>query len=134
MVNKLNQTPLYIAVENGHSDCVKLLIKYGAKVNFAAKTGLMPLHVAAQNGDNACIAAILSEKTAWIDPLDLDKNTPLHLAAQNGHLASVRLLITQGANVLAVNRFGKTAAYLALQNGHKLCHRELECYLNNSDV
>ena len=126
LADKLGRTPLYIAVVNGHGDCVQLLIDYGAKVNIKDELGLMPLHIAARNGDNNCISAILSVRTALVNPLDADKNTPLHLAAQNGHLSSVRLLVNQGADIKALNKFGRTPAYLALQSGHELCYKELE--------
>ena len=45
---KSNQgsTPLHIAVDNGHIELVKILIKNGAQVNIQNEHGIRPLHIA----------------------------------------------------------------------------------------
>jgi len=38
-----------------------------------------------------------------------ERNTPLHLAAKNGHYLIVKFLMEMNANILLMNRAGKTA-------------------------
>ena len=43
-------TPLYLAAQDGHTECVRLLLKYGADVNALTKVVpiALPLHPATQ--------------------------------------------------------------------------------------
>tara|TARA_R110002050_G_scaffold118733_4_gene236272 strand:+ start:263 stop:514 length:252 start_codon:yes stop_codon:yes gene_type:complete len=43
-----------------------------------------------------------------VNDADYDKRTALHLAASEGKLDTVKYLISMGANVNAVDRFGNT--------------------------
>ena len=42
-------TPLYLAVQEGHTDCVKLLLEHGANVNALTTDPVaLPLHAAVE--------------------------------------------------------------------------------------
>ena len=43
-------SPLSMASQEGHIDCVKLLIEHGAKAGTRSNTGETPLYLAAGNG------------------------------------------------------------------------------------
>ncbi|MHC4533998.1 MAG: serine hydrolase [Planctomycetota bacterium] len=51
------------------------------------------------------------------DP-SIRKESPLHLAAYFGQIAIVKLLLVKGTDVEALNRNGRTALGLAIENGH----------------
>lgn len=49
---------------------------------------------------------------------DYDRRTPLHLACATGSLTSVRKLVWNSADVNAIDRFGYSPLFEALQHGH----------------
>jgi ankyrin repeat protein len=62
----LGRTPLHAASENGHLECVKLLIEYGALINQLTTSGATPLVVAVQKA-NLKIVKVLIECGAMVD-------------------------------------------------------------------
>jgi len=48
-----------------------------------------------------------------VNAVDHEGNTPLHCAASRGDTESVLYLVSKGADVMAVNREGKTTADMA---------------------
>lgn len=80
----------------------------------------------AKRGNAARIAATLDaealdleQASVILGALDLaNGNTALMLAARGGHLQCCELLLQRGANCGAKNRYGKTAATLASNEGH----------------
>jgi hypothetical protein len=48
-----------------------------------------------------------------------DGRNPLHIASEHGHTENVRLLVDQGANLLARDHLGLTAMDLAEKSEHK---------------
>ena len=59
-------TPLYIACQNGHEACARLLLDRDAKVDLARQDGATPLIMACQNSHEAC-ARLLLERGANTD-------------------------------------------------------------------
>ena len=81
-----------------------------------------PLHEAARAGRAKVIEVIAKSKPDLISELvadeDEDSNQPLHLAAEGGHFNSAQLLLSNGANVSAINGLKLTSLHLAANNGH----------------
>ena len=57
----------------------------------------------------------LSLRGARINRRDKDNYTPLLLAATYGHVETVELLLQKGADYTAVDKYDKTAIYLAAE-------------------
>lgn len=56
-----------------------------------------------------------------MDCCDYDKRTALMLAASRGHHDTLELLLGEGAESDAVDAFGNTAIWEAVQGGHDDC-------------
>ncbi|KFQ68169.1 Ankyrin repeat and SOCS box protein 3 [Phaethon lepturus] len=114
-------TALFLAVENGHADIVKLLLQHGANVKGPHSwSGWNSLHQASFQGCTE-IMKILLEKGASKECKDDFGITPLFVAAQYGKLESLRLLVSHGADVNCQAKDRATPLLIAAQEGHAKC-------------
>ena len=126
-IKKLLVTPLLVAVQNGHIDCVRLLLKYGADIegrgdievaaggypNPDLYEGYTPLLVAAASG-NIGILRCLLENGADINAvtaINVKGYTPLMISAHYEQFGAVTFLIDQGADVNLQDEYGYTALH-----------------------
>ena len=109
--------PMYVAVEKGLSEVVRVLVTRGLfGINEATTTepsGATALHVAILHGQSHLIPMLL-ELGADVNQLDLEKFcSPLIMAIILQDEFSVRLLIQAGANANRLSREGRSAMYIA---------------------
>jgi len=120
-------TPLLIATQNGHGECIRILHECGADVNAAISHGITPVLTAARDGHGECIR-ILHECGADVNTADRNGTTPVYMAALKGHGKCIRILYECGADVNTANSYGLTPFYTAALSGHGECIRILhEC-------
>lgn len=103
--------PLFVAVSKNRAEIVRILIRAGAKPDFAVH-GRSQLMRAAIFG-YVDIVAILVEGGADLEFRDYEGNTTLMLAAECGRSDVVRYLVQSGASLNAVNLHKKSAVALA---------------------
>jgi ankyrin repeat protein len=145
----LADTVLMIAVQQGHIQLVKLLLRKGADVNGRGTAGFTPLIEAARrrradlaklllghgarpnqqsdDGDTALLFAANEGQTAMIDVLldhgaDINGGsgeTPLAMAADTGWKDVVKLLISRGADVNLCRNGSMTPLECALIEGNQ---------------
>jgi len=127
-----DQTALMWAAEAADAKVVKLLIDHGADVHARAVTndwgsqitnepraqyrptgGLTPLLYAARAGCIDCVRAILAAGES-VDRPTPDGETALMLAIDNYEFDTAKALLDSGANTLAVDWYGRTALYNAV--------------------
>ena len=121
-VNKADNngvTPLYIAVIEGHSEVVQLLLaKKGIDVNAADNNGVTPLYIAAYKGHVNVIERLV-EDGADVNKANINGVTPLYIAAKEGHSEVVQLLLKkEGIEVNKADNKGVTPLFIAAQNGY----------------
>ena len=78
-----NVSPLAMASQNGHVDCVRQCLAAGARVNEACDDGQSPLYVACF-GIWPEVVLILLEASADADQQRDNGRTPLHVCIQRG--------------------------------------------------
>jgi tetratricopeptide (TPR) repeat protein len=120
--DKYDRTALMIAVIDGKTNVVKLLLDKGA--NIEAKATAPPY-----DGDTALIRAfyegrsemvkLLLDRGANIEARNKAGDTALITAAGNGHTEIVKLLLDKGANIEAKNNHELTALHWAKVNEKK---------------
>lgn len=101
-MNRNGKTLLFQAVENKHLGTVKLLVSYGANVNILAQyDGIIPLDKAIKYGYH----------------LGRYGMSPIAKAVELGYFDIAKFLLNNGADINAVNIFGKSILYLVSKGG-----------------
>lgn len=86
------KTPLYRAIEHGHTAIALHLINKGAHINVVSRDGNMSILHEAVRRNNIRVVMALIEKKVLVDALDNENKTPLYYAVQNKHINIVALL------------------------------------------
>ncbi|XP_026867891.2 ankyrin repeat and SOCS box protein 4 isoform X2 [Electrophorus electricus] len=115
------KTPLHVACEVSHADCVNLLLNWGAKVNSVSLSGHSPLHYCITPESVACAKQlILKGAEVNMPSQNTEEDTPLHTAARFGISELVALYTAHGADVDAANSHMETplitAAFWAMDS------------------
>ena len=111
------EVPLVTAAELGYADIVKLLLAYGAEINFSRGCGNTPLHRAVAK-NHVPVVDLLVKSNADKEKRDKNGLTPITLAAAAGHSTVVRLLATAGADINKQSNAGSTPLIFATTNGY----------------
>ncbi|XP_073429456.1 cortactin-binding protein 2 isoform X1 [Dendrobates tinctorius] len=123
---KDGHTALYSAAINGHTDCVKLLLTSGARVDATVSNGFTALCTAAAQGHSKCAKELL------VYNADINYvgggQTPLYLACKNGNCETVELLLDSGANRNIATNSGWTPIHAAADCGNTDCLKLLMYY------
>jgi ankyrin repeat protein len=110
-VNRDGLTPLVVAVKEGNSSAVGLLLRNGANVNAVDQHGLTPLHISARKGDLKSVKQLLMCSAA--DGTMLGGQALLYSAVLGGNPEIVELLLERGADAVAADRNGQTSLHEA---------------------
>uniref|UniRef100_A0A2D4Q4P1 SOCS box domain-containing protein n=2 Tax=Micrurus surinamensis TaxID=129470 RepID=A0A2D4Q4P1_MICSU len=114
-------TPLFLAVENEHTNVIKLLLQHGADVNGShCWSEWNSLHQAAFQNYSEILKLLLDEG-ANKESVDDFGITPLFIAAQYGKLECLRILISYGANINCQAKDQATPLFIAAQEGNDKC-------------
>ncbi|XP_041795278.1 cortactin-binding protein 2 [Chelmon rostratus] len=128
-----NQTSaLFAAAQNGHTECVKLLLSSGSPADVSDENGFTPLHFAAARGHSSCVEALLAAGAA-VDSAAAGGQTSLFLTCEAGRLDCVRVLLSAGADRSRATTDGCTALHAAVRSGHVDTLRLLLCHPTEGD-
>jgi ankyrin repeat protein/Tfp pilus assembly protein PilF len=112
-------TALMYAVENGHEDAVHELLLASADPNTLNKSGSCALNLAAEYSSEKIVEMLLNNGGDINLKNPLNFNSLMHFAAQSGQIPTMKILITKGIDINAVNKDGSTplmSAVLMNQN------------------
>uniref|UniRef100_A0A8C2D804 Ankyrin repeat domain 52a n=1 Tax=Cyprinus carpio TaxID=7962 RepID=A0A8C2D804_CYPCA len=117
-------SPLHLAVESGHWECVAVLIESGGYVDACDPVGRSVLYVASQRGHARCVELLLCQSASCLLTEHRTKWGPLHVAAANSHSECLRMLLcSEGGDDLVnvTDAEGQTPLMLAVLGGHTDC-------------
>ncbi|KAK6222038.1 NACHT and Ankyrin domain-containing protein [Colletotrichum tabaci] len=109
-------TGLDLACIFGHASVAELLLRRGADISIAGKTGWTALHAAAWMGQLECVVILLQHGADVLVATD-DGLNALHCAASRGKTSVVSLFLEQGVEVDGLTIKEKTALHLAAATG-----------------
>ncbi|KAJ1386938.1 Ankyrin repeat [Sesbania bispinosa] len=116
--NNAKQSTLYLAVEAGNEEAVKLILDKCPNKYLKPK-GLSPLVAAIMKHDQGMLGIILSKKQDWIHLMDKDERLALHYAASEGfHEGVIDLVENCDCCSLRKDRYGFFPLHLASHGGH----------------
>jgi len=116
--NAAGCTPLYQAVQHGHTECVCAFLAMGADVEARTRTGATPLYIASDRG-YLNLANRLLDAGSNANIATALQMTPLLVAAFNGHQNVVHALISRKVDIEQRGPCGGTALYVAAQEGKR---------------
>ncbi|XP_032221133.1 ankyrin repeat and SOCS box protein 5 [Nematostella vectensis] len=128
-------TPLFLAAKEGYTNCVRALLKAGAKVDGVGEGSsvLTPIWVATYGGHTECVSELIN---AGANMNAKYPETPLYIATREGRAGCLRLLINAGSDVNVRNTQGQTPLLVACRELHENCIELLlgtECDLDARD-
>eukprot|EP01041_Mallomonas_annulata_P000155 gene155-259_t len=130
---------LHAAAENGHTEVVRLLLRWGADVN-SVSMGASPLVVAAQHNQPHTVRALLEANANTEILTSVDGATALYYATGRGLDDIVTLLLDHGADCnVKQRRAGGFPLLYAILSGHDstshllLSRSECEVTLSSTD-
>lgn len=115
------RTPLYVATLQNHLDAVKCLLDNGANPGIFGIEGDNILHVAALYGYLSLLEYLLTRQQVknLLHNQDNDGTLPIHKSVWlDSKPEIVALLLKQGANPNAIDKFGNTPLHWVAKNGH----------------
>jgi len=124
IIDNNGQTALHLVAldkrteHEANINIIETLINHKASMNLVDSSGQTPLMKAIKNMHNIIVNELLG--------CGANHNTghnsfpPLHLASKRGNNDAIRLLMSHGARINALNRYGGTALHLAVY-----CHRNI---------
>uniref|UniRef100_A0ABD2X681 Peptidase A2 domain-containing protein n=1 Tax=Trichogramma kaykai TaxID=54128 RepID=A0ABD2X681_9HYME len=134
-VSETDDSPLELALENGHKKVAERLLRKGADPNLANRWGFTPLHTLNKRQGNSDLVKMFFDvndelnQTLRVDALNDLGEAPLHLALFYGNLTMFRLLLEhdtdpnlpngEASTPLHLNEYGNTALHYALRRGKK---------------
>ncbi|WJX59049.1 hypothetical protein P8452_44433 [Trifolium repens] len=119
IVNHEEQSVLYLAVENGDEDAVKLILENCANNDDAKPEGLSPVVAAIMKRNREMLVIILLKKPTWIHLMDTYERLPLHYASSIGFLQGVEILLYKcKCCTIQRDKYGHFPIHLASHGGH----------------
>ena len=112
-------TALHYAAINGNIKMIKLLQKYGAKIDQVTNLGKNIMHLAAESNQPSIIAYFLLNEPLDLFTVDENGSTPLHWACYSGAYESVNYLLSLKADINALDKEKFTPLHLAVTNNRE---------------
>ncbi|TSP79431.1 Serine/threonine-protein phosphatase 6 regulatory ankyrin repeat subunit C [Bagarius yarrelli] len=122
-------SPLHLAAETGHWECVSVLVESGACADVCDSAGRSVLYVACQKGHTRCVELLLSQSTSCLLTEHCNNWTPLHITGKGRQVAGKgRQVAGKGRQVAGKGR------QVAAASGHTDCLQMLLSSEEDTDL
>ncbi len=111
-----------VAAQNGHAECLELLLAAGGDVNKCNNYGFFPIFIATQNGHAECLKLLLDAGgNVNINKCDKAGRSPIFIAVEKGYAECLKLLLDAGGDVNKCNNDGQSPIYKAVDQRYAEC-------------
>ncbi|KAM7507403.1 hypothetical protein LguiA_017856 [Lonicera macranthoides] len=126
-VNKIGETPLYIAASRGFHELVDVILNNCEAPVYSGPNGTTALHGAVICGSEECTRKLLEWKETIVRETDSNGQTPLHYAAYFGFSSiACQLLHVDPSTAYVANKYySETALHIAAIRGHVVVMKEI---------
>ena len=104
------ETALHVSSQNGHVQCITLLLQYGADINAKDNQGNCVLYYAVRYGQKDAMLLLLQNK-ADVNSKNKIGETLLHIAVMYSRLELAKLLLIHGVDKSIRNTIGETSIH-----------------------
>lgn len=126
---------IHYAIDGGNCDTIEYMVTDGANINERDTTnGWTPLLRASSLNAKADVARVLIKYDADMNIADNNQKTALMIATINGNLPFVQVLVTHGADLYALNEYGKGLYELAIAMDRKTIIRYFDEYVDQNKI
>ncbi|XP_063402205.1 uncharacterized protein LOC134686468 [Mytilus trossulus] len=115
--NVSGESPLFVSVQEGHTDVVELLLDNKVDINKCENHEISPLFIAC-NKNSIEIVKLLLAKNANIDKCRDNGESPLFGACRNNNVDVIKLLLDKKADIDKFTDEGVSPLLIACQNNH----------------
>ncbi|XP_023316094.1 ankyrin-1-like [Trichogramma pretiosum] len=135
--DKFGNTPLHLALENGHKNLVLSMLRNGASPNVANDEGLTPLCIFVKRYRDDNFTEILyksskkKQQTGQDNAQDNKRHTQLHIVRKQEYNKIVESLLRNGADLNFANVNGLTVLHIFCKD--HTCHHLVEVLFKISD-
>ena len=125
-IDYLKRTPLHIAAQGGHYLAIDSLLRAGADCEIKDEGGRTPLHLCVKSSCLISCKNIVTWQssnpiTDYVNIKDNEGMTSLHHCAFGGSSEVLEFLISNGADVTAIDLYGRTPLHYAAANSQLQC-------------
>ena len=117
--NKEGINALFSVSFDGDTTAVKILLKYGADINFESEPNKLTELIAASQNGNVEIAKILIKAGANVNAKDIHGWSALRTGTRNGRIDIIELLVNNNAIIDDKASDGATPMMMAAYKGHQ---------------
>ncbi|KFP88268.1 Ankyrin repeat and SOCS box protein 10, partial [Apaloderma vittatum] len=115
---------LFVLLPGSLTDCVPLLLSFGANPEAVSEDGYKPLHLCKSPESIECVQQLLQHGACVNSRTEEEEDTALHVAARHGLADHVQLLLRYGAELEAENEEGQTPLNVACAQPHQPWDRD----------
>uniref|UniRef100_A0A8D0H144 Ankyrin repeat and SOCS box containing 10 n=1 Tax=Sphenodon punctatus TaxID=8508 RepID=A0A8D0H144_SPHPU len=112
------RTALHTACLAASTDCVRMLLSFGADPEAVSEDGYKPLHLCQRLDSTPCARLLLQHGAGVTSATEEQEDTALHVAARLGLEDHVKLFLSHGARLEAQNVEGQTQLNAACAQSH----------------
>lgn len=117
-LNKNGESPLFVAIQNGHTSFAEFLIEQGSRIDTINTEGNTIIHELVKKNNNELLTRLRTKLNYnLINHKNKQGNSPIYLATKNDNVEIIKTLILYKADIYRIDNEGNNIAHIAAKHG-----------------